>query len=261
MMQNVRSEAVSGNWGALSLAGGLLLALSATTAWAATDQEITDKVKSAIAADPVLSQRGINVSTYKGRVLLKGQVPYEREAEKAVGLANSVEDVRSVQNNLVGYLAPDPRTSEKDKEIVEKVKQALASDQTLSQRGIMVSAYNGRVQLKGKVENQREADRAVDLAKDVEETRAVQNDLVGYLPPVVFTTAGDKDATEKVKNALAADPVLSQRQIKVNTIQGRVYLTGQVPAQREAEQAAELAKNIEEVRSVQNDLTGYIIHH
>jgi osmotically-inducible protein OsmY len=125
----------------------------------------------------------------------------------------------------------------------------------------MVSAYNGRVQLKGKVENQREADRAVDLAKDVEETRAVQNDLVGYLPPVVFTTAGDKDATEKVKNALAADPVLSQRQIKVNTIQGRVYLTGQVRAQREAEQAAELAKNIEEVRSVQNDLTGYIIHY
>ena len=259
-MENVISEAGRGRWGGWSLAGGLLLALSATAAWAATDQEITDKVKSAIAADPVLSQRGINVSTYKGRVLLKGQVPYEREADKAIGLANSIEDVRSVQNNLVGYLMQAPRSTEKDKEIVDKVKQALAADQTLSQRGITVSAYNGRVQLKGKVENQREADRAVDLAKDVEETRAVQNDLVGYLPPVVFTTTGDKDATEKVKNALAADPVLSQRSIKVNTIQGRVYLTGLVQAQREAEQAVELAKNVDEVRSVQNDLTGYLIN-
>jgi hyperosmotically inducible protein len=259
MMQNVTGVAGRGRWSRLLLAGGLLV-FSATTALAATDQEITDKVKSAIAADPVLSQRGITVSTYKGRVLLKGQVPYEREADKAIGLANSIEDVRSVQNNLVGYLMQAPRNTEKDKEIVDKVKSALASDQTLSQRGITVSAYNGRVQLKGRVENQREADRAVDLAKNVEETRAVQNDLVGYLPPVVFTTAGDKDATEKIKNALAADSVLNQRQIKVNTIQGRVYLTGKVDAQREAEKAVELAKNVDEVRSVQNDLTGYLIN-
>ena len=88
----------------------------------------------------------------------------------------------------------------------------------------------------------------------------MQNDLVGYLPPVAFTTSGDKDVTEKVKNAIAADSVLSQRQIKVDTIQGRVYLTGRVQAQREAEQAAELAKNVDEVRSVQNDLTGYLIN-
>lgn len=259
MMQNVTSATGGGRWIGWSLAGGMALVLSATTVLAATDQEITDKVKSALASDPVLSQRGISVSTYKGRVLLKGQVPYEREADKAIDLANSVEEVRSVQNDLVGYLMQAPRNTAKDKEIVDKVKQALASDQTLSQRGITVSAYNGRVQLKGKVENQREADRAVELAKNVEETRAVQNDLVGYLPPVVFTTTGDKDATEKVKQALAADSTLSQRPIKVNTIQGRVYLTGQVQAQREAEKAVELAKSVEEVRSVQNDLTGYII--
>ena len=55
---------------------------------------------------------------------------------------------------------------------------------------------------------------------------------------LAFGTAGDKDATEKVKQSIAADAVLSQRQIKVNTLEGRVFLTGNVEAQREAGRAA-----------------------
>jgi hyperosmotically inducible protein len=250
---------VRGHWGHVIATVGLGVLFGAgTVAIAATDKEITDKVKSAIAADPVLGQRGIAVSTYKGRVLLQGEVPHEREADKAVGLANSVEEVRSVQNNLVGYLPHVNDNTARDKEITDQVKAALASDPMVGQRDIKVATYKRRVQLLGNVPTQREADRAVELAKNVEEVQSVQNDLLGYLPPLAFGTAGDKDATEKVKNAIAADSVLSQRQITVKTLEGRVLLTGNVNAQREAEKAVELAKNIDEVRSVQDDLTGYL---
>jgi hyperosmotically inducible protein len=258
-MQKAMRTGVHGHGSSLILAVGLVCVFgTGSVAVAATDKEITEKVKSAIAADPVLSQRNIAVSTYKGRVLLQGEVPHEREADKAIGLANSVEDVRSVQNNFVGYLPHVTDTTARDKDISEKVKGALASDPMVGQRDIKVSTYKGRVQLLGNVPTQREADRAVELAKNVEETLSVQNDLLGYLPPLAFGTAGDKNATEKVKNAIAADAVLSQRKITVNTLEGRVFLTGNVDAQREAEKAVDLAKNVEEVRSVQDDLTGYL---
>ena len=225
-MQKAMRTGVHGHRTSLILAVGLVCVFGAgSVAVAATDKEITEKVKSAIAADPVLSQRNIAVSTYKGRVLLQGEVPYEREADKAVGLANSVEEVRSVQNNFVGYLPHVTDSTARDKDISEKVKAALASDPMVGQRDIKVSTYKGRVQLLGNVPTQREADRAVDLAKNVDETLSVQNDLLGYLPPLAFGTAGDKDATEKVKQSIAADAVLSQRQIKVNTLEGRVFLT------------------------------------
>lgn len=258
-MHKAMRPGMRGHWGTVSAAVGLALACGAgSTALAATDQEITDKVKSAIAADSVLSQRRIAVSSYKGRVLLQGEVPHEREADKAVALANSVEEVRSVQSNLVGHRPHVTESTARDKEITDQVKSALASDPMLRERDIKVSTYKKRVQLLGNVETQRQADRAVELAKNVEEVQSVQNSLVGYLPPLAFGTAGDKDATERVKNALAADPVLSQRKVAVTTLEGRVTLMGNVEAQREAEKAVELAKNVEGVRSVQDNLTGYI---
>lgn len=258
-MQKAMRTGGHGHGTGLILAIGLVCVFGAgSVAVAATDKEIADKVKSAIAADPVLGQRGITVSSYKGRVLLQGEVLHEREADKAVALSNSVDGVRSVQNNLVGYLPHVTDTTARDKEITNQVKAALASDPTLRERDIKVTTYKRRVQLLGTVPTQREADRAVELAKHVEEVQSVQNDLLGYLPPLAFGTAGDKAATEKVKNALAADSVLSQRKITVNTLEGRVFLTGSVEAQREAEKAVELAKSVEEVRSVQDDLTGYL---
>lgn len=258
-MHKTRRTGVRGHWRTVIAQVGLALVFgTGSVALAATDKEITEKVKSAIAADPVLSQRSLAVSSYKGRVLLQGQVLHEREADKAVALANSVEEVRSVQSNLVGHRPHVTASTARDKEITDQVKSALASDDMLRERDIKVSTYKTRVQLLGNVPTQREADRAVELAKNVEEVESVQNSLVGYLPPLAFGTAGDKDTTEKVKNAFAADPVLSQRKISVNTLEGRVFLTGNVEAQREAEKAVELAKNAEGVRSVQDNLTGYL---
>ena len=96
------------------------------------------------------------------------------------------------------------------------------------------------------------------LEADRKAWRRVKAILNGTYRAQARVVAGDKAATEKVRNALAADSVLSQRKITVNTLEGRVLLTGNVEAQREAEKAVELAKNVEEVRSVQDDLTGYL---
>lgn len=77
---------------------------------------------------------------------------------------------------------------------------------------------------------------------------------IGGAPAFAAPVVEDETITSNVKAALAADPALSQRQILVNTFQRRVQLTGFVDSQREATKAVELARDVEGVRSVQNNL-------
>jgi hypothetical protein len=72
------------------------------------DDSITAQVKSALAADPSLGKRQIQVNTYHQRVLLTGFVENQKEAVKAIELATSIDTVKSVQNNLMIQEGPGP---------------------------------------------------------------------------------------------------------------------------------------------------------
>ena len=71
-------------------------------------------------------------------------------------------------------------------------------------------------------------------------------------------TAGQAvdDATigTRLKAALAADPELSAMKINVDTLQGNVKLKGQVKSRKEWRKAGELARSIDGVKSVDNQL-------
>ncbi|WP_332815835.1 BON domain-containing protein [Ramlibacter sp.] len=71
-------------------------------------------------------------------------------------------------------------------------------------------------------------------------------------------TAGQAvdDATigTRLKAALAADPELSALKINVDTLQGNVKLKGQVKSMKEWRKAGELARSIDGVKSVDNQL-------
>lgn len=64
----------------------------------------------------------------------------------------------------------------------------------------------------------------------------------------------DSVITTKVKAAIIKDPDLKAMQIKVKTYQGTVQLSGFVDSQKEISRAGELAKNVSNVKSVENDL-------
>ena len=71
-------------------------------------------------------------------------------------------------------------------------------------------------------------------------------------------TAGEAvdDATigTKLKAALVADPELSALKINVDTTQGRVRLKGEVKNLQQWRKAADLARSIQGVKSVDNQL-------
>jgi osmotically-inducible protein OsmY len=65
----------------------------------------------------------------------------------------------------------------------------------------------------------------------------------------------DTVITTKVKSAFVGDQQVSAMNIGVETNHGVVTLTGKAKDRSEAAKAAELARNVQGVRSVQNNIT------
>src|SRR4029434_8457971 len=64
----------------------------------------------------------------------------------------------------------------------------------------------------------------------------------------------DAAITTKVKTAFAKDPDVSAMKVHVDTDKGFVTLKGEVKSQTERNKAAQLARNIEGVKGVNNNL-------
>lgn len=64
----------------------------------------------------------------------------------------------------------------------------------------------------------------------------------------------DSVITAKVKAALVADPTTKAHQINVETFNGTVQLSGFVDTAKARERAVQVAKGIEGVRNVKNDM-------
>lgn len=65
-----------------------------------------------------------------------------------------------------------------DAVVTAKVKAALVKDQSLKAVDIKVQTNGGEVQLSGTADSKTDADRAAEVAKQVEGVKAVKNELV-----------------------------------------------------------------------------------
>ncbi len=64
------------------------------------DTWITTKVKASLVDDPTVKAREVNVETFKGVVQLSGFVESQEAMDRAVAVANSIEGVTSVRNDM-----------------------------------------------------------------------------------------------------------------------------------------------------------------
>ncbi|CNE73241.1 molecular chaperone OsmY [Yersinia nurmii] len=137
-----------------------------------------------------------------------------------------------------------------------KVKSALVEDKTIKSGDISVKTENGVVVLSGFVSSQAEAERAVAVAGKVEGVKSVSDKLhvKDQKTQSVGEYAGDATTTSKVKAKLLADDIVPSRKITVETTAGVVLLTGDVENKAQAERAESIAKAIDGVKSVKNDL-------
>ncbi|SEK57656.1 BON domain-containing protein [Nitrosovibrio tenuis] len=143
-----------------------------------------------------------------------------------------------------------------DAAITTKVKSALLADPDVKSLDIKVETRKGEVQLSGFVDNQGQIDRAIAVAKGVEGVKKVDNKMS---LKTTSTSVGEKidDAviTTKVKAALLADPGVKSSDIAVVTRDGEVQLSGFVDSQSQIDRATEVAKGVEGVKSVINEMS------
>lgn len=144
-----------------------------------------------------------------------------------------------------------------DSGVTAKAKAALVDDDAIKSTDISVKTHNGVVTLSGFVTSQDQAEKAVALVKKVEGVKSVSDKLhvKDSKNQSVKGYAGDAATTSEIKAKLLADDIIPSRKVKVETNDGVVLLSGTVDNKAQSDRAEGIAKAIEGVKSVKNDLT------
>ncbi|MGR9117633.1 MAG: BON domain-containing protein [Gammaproteobacteria bacterium] len=94
-------KAISNTGNQLEGAKEAVVDAASTTGEFIDDSVITTQIKAAMLNDAFLKASAIEVTTVNGVVTLKGTVDSEQLVARAIGLANSQQGVKSVQNELM----------------------------------------------------------------------------------------------------------------------------------------------------------------
>mgnify|MGYP000857525957 FL=1 len=185
-----------------------------------------------------------------GSALVSGSaLAEETTTDKAQNSASTAGEKIDSSMNKVGNFMDDSA-------ITAKVKAALVDHDNIKSTDISVKTEKAVVTLSGFVESQAQAEQAVKVAKEVEGVSSVSDKLhvrdgkeqgvKGY--------AGDTATTSEIKAKLLADDIVPSRKVKVETTDGVVQLSGTVDSQAQVDRAESIAKAVDGVKSVKNDL-------
>lgn len=143
-----------------------------------------------------------------------------------------------------------------DSGITAKVKKAFMDDKMLSAMDISVKTDKGVVALSGFVDSAEKKAHAVSVAKQVEGVKSVQDqlNLKDAKEGTVKGYMGDAATTAEVKAKLLGTKDMPSTSISVETVDGVVQLTGSVDTAAQIREAESVAKQIDGVKSVKNDL-------
>ncbi len=185
-----------------------------------------------------------------GSVLASGSaLAEETMTNKAESAADSTGEKIDSSMNKVGNFMDDSA-------ITAKVKAALVDDEKIKSTDISVKTEKKVVTLSGFVESQAQAEQAVSVAKGVEGVSSVSDKLHvrDGKEKSVSGYAGDAATTSEIKAKLLADDIVPSRNVKVETTDGVVQLSGHVKSDAQSERAESIAKAVDGVKSVKNDL-------
>lgn len=183
----------------IQLATVLFGVVAFTIACAQSDAGITTNVKTQLAADDLVKARNIDVDTTDQIVTLTGNVQSRQEQTKAIEIARGTRGVVDVVNRLsiapasepqsaptAGRFGETPGTADRpdfDPGLTAEIKTRLIADPMVSGLRINVDTNDRVVTLTGMVSTQAEKERALEIARSVENVVRVEDKLtVGGQP-------------------------------------------------------------------------------
>lgn len=262
---------------ALATATAGIIALSPMTAFADngdTSRQLSEarqegSVVTAIALNRHLNPFKIDVDVSNGVAVLTGQVESDVDRDLAEEVALSVDGVESVDNQLT-VDSDAERTERTDASMSQRfdnatttasVKSKLLWNSNTEGLDIKVSTANGVVTLEGTAQSDEAKELAERLAANTDGVRDVQNNITvsgeATTAAKAQNTADDAGAaisdawiTSKVKSSFLLSRNLDGLDIKVETKDGQVTLSGNVSTAAEKDLAEETARNIRGVTDV-----------
>ena len=223
----------------------------------------------------------IDAEVENGVATLRGTVESEVERDLAGELAQGVDGIHEVKNELkVSPEASQMQNSNDssgaersflrmvdDANLTAKVKSQLLWNSNTSGLAIDVDTRDAVVTLSGNVGSEAEAELAEQIARNTRDVSGVENNLkVNNEGPSITDKAAresrevvqhvsDGWITAKVKASLLYNRNVDGSDINVDTRNGVVTLRGHVDSDYEREQAITIARNIKGVKTVKSELT------
>lgn len=143
-----------------------------------------------------------------------------------------------------------------DSIVTARVGAALLAELAARSYGFKVETRKGEVQLSGFAGSQADIDRAVEIVRAVHGVKNVDNKAgVKAVDSTVGNKVDDGIVTARVKAALFSDSSVKGLDIAVVTRKGEVQLSGYVDSQTQIDRAVEVARGIEGVRTVSNQMS------
>ncbi len=141
-----------------------------------SDSWLTAKTKIELFADDRIKGGPVSVETLNGAVSLRGKVDSDEAKAAAASVAQAVEGVKSVRNDLQVVPPGDRKVIDtSDKDITRQVEGRMSKDAQLKK--VDVRTDGGAVILKGAVSTIGASARASELARGVPGVRMVKNEL------------------------------------------------------------------------------------
>jgi osmotically-inducible protein OsmY len=237
----------------------------------ASDVATTTKVRSAFSLSKRLSAYEIQIDARGGVVTLTGQVPSEIDRELATSVARDVPNVTNVDNQLV--IQPGLTPSEAsvregrrvaDLEIRADLLDRLRQSPELAGQNIQIEVRDRVVTLGGQVATPAQKSGADQLARAVSNVAEVVNNLAvsdpsagqSETPGFPDAAARDKALGDQISFALfrERDNFANVGSIRVEARDGVVTLSGAVASRAERALSERIVREVEGVRSVNNQL-------